>query len=305
MEQGYKTVFVVRDEAEAKKNEERLVDNNGYRRIYDSGEKRMYNKNGILSKSTVRGTKIHPVRPRDNTTKESVWVVREDDSGTNEYILKDNEQREHATLTLEDLANNDWGKSDFPAYYYKNDGGEFIVKQDGDVVGRYTTKQAMKQEWIYIKEPSIPEYHFANTGYPKQSDLTHLVIEYDDKHGNEGDVYIYEQGERYYFEPPSTETETSTSQTESPKSNTEHIKESDEVWTKPEQGDDDYNPAKDGNNYRETDDEYHHETGDGGLAREEEKENGMDDYEIPTLEDDDTEEEDEDESEEESLFEDF
>lgn len=67
------------------------------------------------------------------------------------------------------------------------------------------------------------------------------------------------------------------------KSNTEHIKDSDEVWTKPEQGDDDYNPAKDGNNFRGTDEEYHHETGDGGMAREEEKENGMDDYVMPNM----------------------
>lgn len=302
MKKGYKTVFIIRSESDAKKNEKRFVENNGYSRIYDNGEKRMYNKNEILSKSTVRGTKIHPVRPRDNTTKTSVWVVREDETGSNEYIIKDNEQREHATLTLEEIVNDEWDKSDFPAYYYKNDGGEFIVKQDGDVVGKYTTENAMKKEWMYIKEPSLPEYHFANTGYPDQSDLTHLVIEEGDKYGNRGDVYIYEQGERYYLERPSIKKETS--QTESPKSNTEHIKESDEVWTKPEQGDDEYNPAKDGNNFQGTEDEYHHESGDGGLAREEEKENGMDDYEIPTVEDD-SEEKNEDDSEEESLFEDF
>jgi DNA helicase HerA-like ATPase len=67
------------------------------------------------------------------------------------------------------------------------------------------------------------------------------------------------------------------------KSGTEHIKDSDEVWTKPEKGDDEYNAAKDPNNFDKTSDEYHHEQGDGGAARREDEMDGMKNYETPEM----------------------
>ncbi len=79
-----------------------------------------------------------------------------------------------------------------------------------------------------------------------------------------------------------TDSSESTEET-STKSNTDHIKDSDEVWTKPEPGDDDYNAAKDPSNFDNTHDDYHHEQGDGGLAREEDEQGGMDDYKMPAM----------------------
>lgn len=68
---------------------------------------------------------------------------------------------------------------------------------------------------------------------------------------------------------------------DNPSSTNDVVKESSEVWTKPEEGDDDYNPAKDPKNFDNTRDEYRHDHGDGGLAREEDKNGGMDGYKTP------------------------
>lgn len=67
-----------------------------------------------------------------------------------------------------------------------------------------------------------------------------------------------------------------------PKSNTDVVKESGEVWTKPEEGDDDYNPAKDNSNYRVGYDEEHTDADyTGGNAREADKQGDFDEYEMP------------------------
>lgn len=68
-----------------------------------------------------------------------------------------------------------------------------------------------------------------------------------------------------------------------PKSTNDVVKESGEEWTKPEPGDDDYNPAKDNSNFRTG---YNSDrTGadwTGGDARDMDKEGDFDNYEIPS-----------------------
>lgn len=64
-----------------------------------------------------------------------------------------------------------------------------------------------------------------------------------------------------------------------PRSTTEVVKENDDTWTKPEPGDDDYNAAKDNQNYRTGYDE-EDAAGDwtGGRAREADKDGEMEEY---------------------------
>lgn len=72
-----------------------------------------------------------------------------------------------------------------------------------------------------------------------------------------------------------------------PKSTTDVVKESDEEWTKPEPGDDDYDPAKDNSNFRTGYDE--DRTGEnwtGGDARELDKEGDFENYTPPSQKED-------------------
>ena len=83
-------------------------------------------------------------------------------------------------------------------------------------------------------------------------------------------------------EPDDTTADEPPISSEDPKSNTDFIKSNDEIWTKPEPGDPDYNPAKDNQNYRTG---YNEEDGagdwTGGLAREDDLNGDFDKYEPP------------------------
>lgn len=82
-----------------------------------------------------------------------------------------------------------------------------------------------------------------------------------------------------------------------PKSTTDVVKESGEEWTKPEPGDDDYNPAKDNSNYRTGyDEDYTEADFTGGMARELDKEGDFEDYEPPESTDSDSDGRDESET---------
>lgn len=68
-----------------------------------------------------------------------------------------------------------------------------------------------------------------------------------------------------------------------PKSTNDVVKESGEEWTKPEPGDDDYNPAKDNNNFRTGYDEERTDANwTGGEAREIDKEDDFENYTPPS-----------------------
>jgi len=209
-EQGYKCVFIFRNFSDAQSNEQRMLETNGYSKVYDSGEKLLFNASTELSKKTAKG-QIYPVRPAETTTARTYWVAREI-NGETRYVMKDSEKREHAHLTLDALANDNWEKEDFPAYVYKKN-DQYIVydSEENEVIGKYDTQNKLKSDWRKIKQPFIPEYLFNMTGYPTRNDFTNLVIEYDDATGEKGEVYIYEDGEKYYFEEESeSKTKTDT-----------------------------------------------------------------------------------------------
>lgn len=202
LKNGNKTVFTVDTEQAAERNEKRMFKNKGYSKIYDNGEKRLYNLGGELSIKSVTGLKKYPVRERNNTNKKSIWIKRND-----KYVLKDSDHTEHAHLSLEELARNEWEIEQFPAYAYRTDRGHWVVKQDGDVKDKFDTKKDLKNsgKWMTIKQPLIPEYEFADIGYPQKNDLAHLVIE-DKNKGGTGEIYIYEDGIKYYLDDTSEET---------------------------------------------------------------------------------------------------
>lgn len=215
MQTGAKAVFLFREPSEAEKNEKRLLDLNGYRKQYRDDEYLLYTLSGrsdYLKQDSVRGNAKYPVRPRNNSSKSTLWVHRTSADPSREYVLKDNEEYEHAHISLDKLANDNWEMEDFPAYYYEQD-GEIIVKQDGKVADKYTDLQEMKEEWMPIKKPRIPEYEFADTGMPTQDDITHIVYEYLEGSGGSGEFYVFENGDKLYFDQKD-QTTTNTTNTQ-------------------------------------------------------------------------------------------
>lgn len=216
MQTGAKAVFLFREPSEAEKNEKRLLDMNGYRKQYNDDEYLLYTlsgRNDYLKINSVRGNTKYPVRPRNNSSKSTLWVHRTKADPSRAYVLKDNEEYEHAHISLDKLANDNWEMEDFPAYYYEQD-GEYIVKQDGKVVDKYTDLEEMKENWMLIKKPRIPEYEFADTGMPTQDDITHIVYEYLEGSGGSGEFYVLENGEKSYFDQSDETTNTSTKTTQ-------------------------------------------------------------------------------------------
>jgi energy-coupling factor transporter ATP-binding protein EcfA2 len=224
MKAGNKTVFVLREQSEAERNENRLLNNNGYAKKYSETEYLLYTLSGTsdyLKETSVTGTTRYPVRPmKANASKTTRWIHRTSADTDKQYVLQDSEQYEYAQLSLDELANDNWNLDDFPAYYYRED-NTYIVKQDGEVVGKYESKSDMKDEWMTIKKPRIPEYEFADTGYPTQSDLTHIVCELDKDAGGSGETYIYKNGQKHYFNEDKSETQRNTRSPTETSDNTE------------------------------------------------------------------------------------
>ena len=221
MQTGAKAVFLFRNKDEADKNEERLLDMNGYRKQYTDSEYLLYTmsgRNDYLQEDSVRGNTKYPVRPMNGHSKETKWIHRTSADPSRAYVLKDSEQYEHAHLSLDELSNANWDIDNFPAYYYKDD-GDIIVKQDGNVVDKFSDESEMKNQWMPIKKPRIPEYEFADTGMPTREDIAHIV--YEDTKGNT-EFYLLENGSKYHFD------KSSTSSTQESNTNTEKTNNSDE-----------------------------------------------------------------------------
>lgn len=198
--------------------------------------------------------------------------------------------------------------SDFPAMM-SVENGELVVRVDGEVVDRYDDESRFKSDWTTISRPYIPDIEVEQK--PNQDD--YIVIILPDKTGRK--PTIYSNGTLYDLsgnkiqpntdsgkqnEPSEDELENISDNpqvaTEKKPNTNEVVKNSEKEWTKPEKGDDDYNPAKDNSNYTTGYDEEHTDSNwTGGGARKEDENGDFKDYEPP--ETDTTEEEDEDDEE--------
>jgi hypothetical protein len=156
----------------------------------------------------------------------------------------------------------------------------------------------MLERFEPIRAPLIPENIFKNGEFPKKNDWMIVIIPDDTKeigpqiytpeNKNSKTTPLFENDDPYNAienktlpKPPKTAQETvPVSDGSTPKSQKDVLKESSGTWVKPEPGDDNYDPSKDGKNYQTGHDEYYGQAGDGQQARKED-DGKMTDYKTP------------------------
>lgn len=308
VEEGRDCVFVVRDGKHENSglagHANRIINhlnnppyiNEMIEREDGKADKRFYNKNSRVSIPSRSQT--YALKPDDNS--ESIW---KQDVETGEIILENKNGEEYAKFdNIEDFKNPQ--PEDFPyTFHYDNSQHAVVITdRNGDQIEKFeSTKSKSPTEvmenngYKKIPEPFIPEIEFPGDGTPDK-DRWHLIViphsdrdygpRYYDKEKQELKPLLKDDQPLSVDKIPQPEENTKENNT-TKKSTNEVVKNSDEVWTKPEPGDDDYNPAKDGTRHEvDHDEERTSSSWQGGEARTNEtKGDDFDNYTPPEQKD--------------------
>ena len=235
-----------------------------------------------------------------------------------QYVQNPHGRKPHISLTrkgekisqfesLDELKNP--SRSKFPYHYYYDSVDKITVVQNskGDLVDEFNTTKEMKEAgYRPIYQPLIPEHVFADGEYPSEDDWDFVILPGGENKSKGPQLYRdgtltplipddhpttqHTEQTSSSTQPPvesskTTSTtsvdQTDASPTQTQPSTNEVVKNSPDVWTPPEEGDDDYDPSKDNKNFRTG----YKESGvgenwDGGVQRQED-DGKMKDYEIP------------------------
>lgn len=278
----------------------------------DKNYQHLYNMNTVIK--IPDRAQMYAAKPDE---KDTVWKK---DPETGEIILENPQGGEEYARFENAEALENANPEDFP-YTYTHDKSQqavIVTDRDGNEIEKFTStedktpRESMESNGFKrIKEPVIPEQVFPGDELPT-SDQWHIIV-IPESERKIGPKY-YDKDERNLVplfeddtplssdkipdpdddalekaeQPPVADPEE-----DSPKSLKDVIEESDEVWTKPKPGDDEYNPAKD-NTRHEVDHKDGHQNGDwnGGQARDiDEDQTDFEEYEVPENKKEDKEKE--------------
>lgn len=226
------------------------------------------------------------------------------------------EEREEPLAVFKDASNLETpSKTKFPYNYtYDQSDKEYVVSTaNGSTVRAFENKDDMLEEYDIIPQPVIPENLFPSGKYPTTDDWQFIIMPDTGKnvgpqvyHGEDetGDSIIEplfdgddpynairhetdEPEETQLPDPPEFDDgdneDTVPIATDTKPSTNDVVKSDDSTWTKPEPGDEDYDPTKDGQKFVKSHKHGNSGDWDGGRARATD-DGDMADYTPPTAE---------------------
>lgn len=154
-----------------------------------SGDAKFYNKNHPLKQKDKNNDTAVALRPKldSENRAETRWWRTSD----GRIVLRDGDGNEQASFNNVSEFRN-WSLDDFPAYHVKTHDGEFSVIQDGEEIHLVNSHSDLKEHWVPVKRPWIPEIEFDGAEIP-DSDAFSVVILPDDEQNE--DAQVYEDGE--------------------------------------------------------------------------------------------------------------
>jgi hypothetical protein len=291
---GKHCVFVVAEgdgddfEANARKIDEAIRERKCVKSI-ENGNRTFYNMN---RKFTFPDGSVACMQKDGNQTWKEQW---------GDIILENPEAGSEPHVTFKDVDHfENYSKGDFPYFYKRNHskGQTELYRGDGTLMRAFPSKkELLDDDKVVVRQPFLPESELPGWPFDETWDGYSIVILPDTK--TDRGPQLYRDGEcRSLFpdntdvydvgvdeievrdDPEPTTPETATKahfqdDDEEPMvagerkpSTNEVVQRSGETWTKPQPGDDDYDPTKDGKNFAHSHKHGNAGSWDGGDARD-------------------------------------